>query len=123
MGDRFNPVWVLNSANTSFVAHVEQEPTAQVTLMVEADAAGMGLLSTMRAGSTQFLRIKATSANTAGVGNPYSLTLDQAVKVSDVGDFSDEDGVYAIEYTFDVVYDATWAKALQVELVNKQTAL
>lgn len=124
VGDRFNPVWVLNSAQPSFVAHVEAEPSAQVTLTLEADAQAMALLTTMRAGATQFLRIKATDDALAGAATePYSLTLDQAVKVSDVGDFSDEDGVYAIELTFDIVHDVTWGKALSVAVVNKITAL
>jgi hypothetical protein len=43
--------------------------------------------------------------------------------VSDVGNFSDEDGVYAIEWTFDMVHDGTWGKAFTVAVVNKVTAL
>lgn len=125
IGDRFNPVWVLNSALTSFVAHVESQPKATIKLTFEADAQGMALLTTMRAGTTQFMRIVATApAPFAGsVSAPYSLTLDQAVKVSDVGNFSDEDGVYAIEMTFEIVHDATWGKALIATAVNKITAL
>lgn len=124
IGSRFNPVWVLNSANSSFVSHVEVEPSAEITLMVEADAAGMALLTQMRAGSTKFLRIKGTSATLAGsTTEKYSLKWDAAVKVKEVGDFSDEDGVYAIEWTLEQVYDATWGKAFTVDLVNKETAL
>ena len=121
VGDRFNPVWVLNSANNSFVAHVEQEPSAQLTLLMEADTEGMAQLTQMRGGLTRFVRVKGTSADMAGTAIPYSLTLDQAVKVSDVGDFSDEDGVYGIEWTFDMVYDSTWTKALEVAIINKQS--
>ena len=36
MSDRFGPLWVLNSANDSFVATLETEPTAEVAVMVEA---------------------------------------------------------------------------------------
>lgn len=122
-GDRFNPLWTLNSANTSFAAHVESLPSAQFRLRVEADAQGMGLLTTMRAGSTKFLRIAAISADLAGVGFPYRLTIDGACKVASVSEFSDDDGVYAIEWTFNAVYDSTWANAFKIELVNKQTAL
>lgn len=124
ISSRFNPVWVLNSANNSYVAHVEVEPAAEITLMVEADTVGMGFLTQMRAGSTQFLRIKGTSATLAGAATEkYSLTWDAAVKVKEVGDFSDEDGVYAIEWTLEMVYDATWGKAFTVDLVNKETSL
>lgn len=124
IGSRFNPVWVLNSANASYVAHVEVEPTAEITLLMEADAEGMGFLTQMRAGSTKFLRIKGTSATLAGATTEkYSLTWDAAVKVKEVGDFSDEDGVYAIEWTLEQVYDSGWGKAFTVDLVNKETTL
>lgn len=120
LGDRFAPVWTLNSANNSFAAHVETEPSAQIAITVEADSAGMALLTQMRGGTTQFMRIKATSPDMAGTAFPYSLTWDAAVKVSDVGDFDDNDGVYAIEWTLDMVHDGTWTKAFEVALVNKQ---
>jgi len=123
IGSRYAPVWVVNSAQQAFVAHVETEPTVQFTFMVEADTQGMGPLATLRAGSTQFVRFKATSADLAGTGNPYSFTLDCAGKVSGVSNFQDQDGVYAIEYTWDVVYDPTWTNAMLATVVNKQTAL
>lgn len=125
VSDRFGPVWVLNSANTSFVATIESEPKAEVKLMVEADSGGMGILTNMRNTSTQFLRVSATSQDNAGSTgtNKYSLQWDAAVKVKDVSDFSDEDGVYAIEWTFDMVHDATWGKAFTVSNVNSLSAL
>lgn len=124
LGDRFNPLWVLNSTLSSYAAHVESEPNAQVTLLMEADAEGMAQLTQMRAGSTKFLQIKATSTELAGAATQmYELKLDTAVKVAEVGDFSDEDGVYAIEWTFDMVYDGTWGKAFNVDLINKETTL
>lgn len=124
IGDRFNPVWVLNSANTSFVAHVESEPSAQVTLLMEADTQGMTPLTTARAGATRFVRIKGTSPTLAGsTTEPYSFIFDGACKVSEPGDFSDEDGVYAIEWTMDLVHDTTWGKAFLASLTNKETAL
>lgn len=123
-GDRFNPVWVLNSANPSFVAHVEAEPNAQITLMMEADTEGMAQLTQMRAGSSKFIRIKGTSPLLAGAATEkYSFAWDACIKVAEVGDFSDEDGVYAIEWTFDMVHDGTWGKAFSVDVVNKETTL
>lgn len=124
ISSRFNPVWVLNSANNSYVAHVEVEPTCEIVLLVEADAEGMGFLTQMRGGTTKFMRIKCLSPTLAGdTTEKYSLTWDAAVKVREVGDFSDEDGVYAVEWTLEQVYDAAWGKAFTVDLVNKETAL
>jgi hypothetical protein len=124
LGDRFNPVWVLNSANNSYVAHVEAEPTATVVLLMEADAEGMAALTQMRAGTTKFMRVKATSPVLAGAATVFhSLTWDMAVKVSEPGDFDDTDGLYTIEWTFEMVHDGTWGKAMTVALVNTLTAL
>ena len=103
---------------------VESEPNAQLTLLMEADAEGMAQLTQMRAGTTKFCRIKCVSPTLAGSATQfYELDIDTAIKVADVGDFSDEDGVYAIEWTFDIVYDGTWGKAFDVNLWNKETTL
>jgi hypothetical protein len=123
VGSRFNPLWTLNSVNSSFAAHVEAEPSAQFRIKMEADAEGMAQLTTMRQGATRFMQIRCTSPDLAGAAIPYSLTINLAGKVSGVGNFEDADGVYAIEWTFDVVYDATWAHALLIDVINKQTAL
>jgi hypothetical protein len=123
LGSRYAPVWVLNSAQQAFVSHVEVEPTAQVTFMVEADTQGMTPLTALRAGTTQFIRLKATSADAAGVGNPYSVQFDVAAKVSGISNFQDQDGVYAIEYTWDMVHDPTWTKAFLATIINKQILL
>lgn len=124
VGDRFGPVWVLNSAQTSYVAVVETEPTCEITLLMEADTEGMAQLTQARAGSTKFIRIEGLSSQLAGaVTQKYRFAWDAAIKVKDVGDFSDEDGVYAIEWTFEQVYDAAWGNAMVATVVNKEATL
>jgi hypothetical protein len=123
IGSRYNPVWVVNSAQQAYVSHVEVEPTVQFTFMVEADTQGMTPLASLRTGTSQFVRLKATSVDLAGVGNPYSVQFDLAGKVSALSNFQDSDGVYAIEYTWDVVYDATWGNALLATIINKLVTL
>lgn len=124
LGDRFGPVWPINSTLSSFAAHVETEPNAQVTLLMEADAEGMAQLTQMRGGSTKFLRILGTSPQLAGnTTEKYKFQWDTAIKVAEVGDFSDEEGVYGIEWTFDMVYDGTWGKNFECKVTNKETAL
>jgi hypothetical protein len=124
VGDRFNPVWVLNSTLPSFVAHVEAEPSAEITVLQEADAEGMAQLVQMRGAITKFARVGATSPDLAGAATQkYTWTFDAAVKVADNGGFSDEDGVYATEWTFTIVHDSTWTKAMTTSLINKVTAL
>jgi hypothetical protein len=123
IGSRYSPVWVVNSAQQAFVSHVEVEPTAQFTFMVEADTQGMTPLTALRNGTSQFVRLKATSADLAGVGFPYSVQFDLAGKVSAISNFQDQDGVYALEYTWDVVYDPSWTNAILATVINKMVTL
>lgn len=125
LGDRFNPVWVIDSSKTSFVDKVEGQPSATFGITAEADAQGMGLLTTMRAGTTKFIRLKCTGPNiyTGGVTVNHSLTIDMACKVGDTGSFDDDDGLQVFDWTFDLVHDTTWGKALTVTLINTLSAL
>ena len=101
----------------------EAAPTVKVKLKLEADATGMGLLTQMRAGSSKFIQIKAVGAL---IATSYYYTLDCTFcgkVIEDPTEFSDEDGIYAIEWTFDVAYDSTWTKAMLIEVTNTITAL
>jgi hypothetical protein len=120
---RFGPVFPLATAmGTGYAAIVETEPTLECTFKMEADAEGMGLLNTLRAGVSKFLRILGTGAEIEAPYN-YELQIDTAVKVSEVSEFSDEDGLFAIEWTFTGVHDATWGKATQIDIINTIQAL
>lgn len=122
MGSRFSPVWPLDSTLTSFATHVETPPTSELRIMLEADSQGMALLTPLRNGDKRFIRIKAVGAQIE-TGNFYTFQHDLCGIVSEVGDFSDQDGVYAIEWTFAATYDATWAKATEIQVINKLSAL
>lgn len=122
ISDRFSPVWPLDAAVSGFAAHVETAPKASLKLLVEADANGMAPLTAVRAGAKRWIRVKSTGATIASTYK-YSFIADLCGVISDVGEFSDQDGVYAIEWTFDVAYDATWQKALTIALTNTLTGL
>lgn len=122
ISDRFGPVWAL-TGTTDYAATVETAPNLEIKMMVEADAAGMALLTAMRAGTTKFLRIEATGATISAGPAKYKATFDTAVKVTDVEPFSDEDGVYAIEWTFNGFLDTTSGKVTEVAIVNTLGAL
>lgn len=122
LGGRFNPLWVLDASQSSWVAHVEAEPAMEMKLMVEADSEGMGLLTQMRSGTSKFMRIQAVGPVIAS-SYYYTLTIDICGKVQPPSEFSDEGGVYAIEWTLQGAYDATWTKSVQVELTNTISAL
>ena len=118
------PFWSVDSSQTSWAGTVEAEVDATLKIKVEADSAGMGFLTDLRAGSTKFLRLKSTSAQLVGTATPYSLTWDMAAQIMEPPkEFADNDGVFCLEYTFGIVHDATWGKALTCTLVNKLAAL
>lgn len=121
--NRFLPLWTVNQSQTSFVTHVEVKPTATLRLTVEADAAGQAHLTNARAGTTEFIRIEAIGDIIEAGTIPYKARFDLAAKVNAISDFKDDQGVYAVDYTFDIVHDSGWGKALQVVLTNTLTAL
>jgi hypothetical protein len=114
--NRFGPIWALNG-DISFAAHAELEPQAQYTLLMEADDEGMSNLPTMRAGDTIWMKIAATGPIVDG-STHYSYTETAALKISNVSEFRDEQGVYSNEWTMNAVHDATWGKAFQIVVVN-----
>jgi len=122
LSDRFGPVWTLDSAVSGFAAHVETELKCTLKLLVQADAQGMALLPAMRNGDKRFVRLRTTGPIIEG-STPYLFQVDMCGVVSDVGDFSDEDGVYAIEWTLQATYDSDWRKALSVTVQNTLSAL
>lgn len=120
---RHAPLWALLCTAGSWVGTIETAPTIQMKLLMEADAEGVALLTQMRAGSAKFVRIQAVSDTLAGTGYYYTLTHEMAGFVSNVSEFRDEDGVYALEWTLDAKYDATWGYAYMASLINKVSAL
>lgn len=125
ISDRFGPLWVVDAAEQSFVTTVEIEPTVEFTLMQMADATAMGNLTAMRAGQSKFLRLEAVGPRIYDGPTDYfhKFTLDLAGQVKDISEFSDEDGVYAIEWTFGNVYDTTWGKSMHCEVVTSTASL
>lgn len=119
---KYQPLWVVDSAQASFIDVVESTPAATFSALVEADAAGVGFLANVRAGDTRFVRILCTGPLIAGATS-YKLQIDMAAKFGKPSPYSDEAGVYAVEHTWTVVFDAAWAKAMQVVLTNLQATL
>lgn len=125
IGSRFTPLWVVDRAVSSFVATVEGEPEVEFTITQMADAQAMENLTALRTGATRFLRLEARGPQIYGGGTPiyHQMRIDMAGQVSEVGEFSDEDGVYAIQWTFGGVHNPTWNKAMAVEVITTTAAL
>jgi hypothetical protein len=122
VANRFNTLWVLDASQTSFVAVVETAPTVSLKLKMEADSAGMALLTTMGAGTTKWARIKCTGA-AIETGKYYTLQIDGAYVLGEPSEFSDEDGVYAIEWNAEAIYDATAGKTIEAYMRNQVASL
>ncbi|HEV8639447.1 MAG TPA: hypothetical protein VG370_35000 [Chloroflexota bacterium] len=122
IGDRFNPVWPLNAALTSFDATVEAKPTATLKLTLGNDTAGQAFLATMRTGASKFVRIEAIGALIEGA-IPYKLRIDCHCLVADAPDKGDVEGLSTLEWTFRVAHNAAWGRALQVVVTNALTGL
>lgn len=128
LGSRFSPVWPIDaSLEATFAAIIESEPDLTCSLSMEADSNGVALLSAMRTSTRKFLRIEAIGAEIDAAGTApnknYRLTIDTAVEIVDTPGFSDNDGVYTIDWNFVGVVDETWTKAFSIEVINKLTAL
>lgn len=122
LGDRRNPVWVLDAAQSSYVATVETMPTTEVTLRMAADSVGEGLYTSMRAGSTKFLRVEAVGPIIEGA-IPYKARFDMAMKVTDAPSYDDEEGLRVIEWSGQLFTDPTSSKAFEAVITNNLTAL
>lgn len=120
--NRFAAVWPLDCSLTGFAAHVETEPKPILKLLVAADSVGMGYLDKMRAGDRKFIRIEATGAEIED-GNTYKIRHDISAEVIGVSEFKDEQGVYALEWTFQAIYYESWARAFRFYVTNTLTGL
>lgn len=127
--DRYNPAWFVNCSISSFTTWVENPDGAQggVTMTLEADTVGLGLLDNLRAGDTVFLRLESFGPVIYDAGTKpnlrHTFQWDLALKVESVDAFSDEDGIYAIPFTLKPVHDVTWGKAMSVLVRNKVATL
>lgn len=121
--DRFDPAWFVNSAINGFGAHIEIDPTNELTLACEADAVGMGFLTQLRANTVKFLRITCTGPQIGAGPAIYSATFDFCVAVNAGTDLKDADGVFGSEWPLTVTHDPTWGKAFEVKIINSLTTL
>jgi hypothetical protein len=121
LDDMYSAVWPLNSALTGHDGYIQSQPSSESSMLLQADAAGLAFLDNVRAGTTGYLRIKATGAIIEGA-IPYSFMVDMPVQVSEVGSMEDSNGIYAIPWTFQPVDDGV-NPPLSFTVVNTLLAL
>ena len=101
---------------------VEKVPTIQAKLKLATDTVGMGLLTTMRAGTTKWFQIKATGG-LIGETFYHDFQCDFPAQIEAPGDMADEDNLYVLEYSLIPIHDATWGKAFQIDVITNVSAL
>lgn len=120
--DRYGAVWTVDSSQNSWSDKVETRPSANFNLVLKNDAEGMAWLPYMRAGTKMFVRVEAIG-ETIEDAYTYKYTHDMCVVVNEPTGWSDNDGVWAVEWGCQLAYDSTWGKALEVKIINEITAL
>jgi hypothetical protein len=109
--DYYTQFWPLVRANASWGSQIDTAPKCEVKWKLEADSTGMGQWTTyLQTGNTAYIRVDALG-QTIDVPNSVAASFrhDMAVKITNVSDFADADGVYAVEYTGVVVEDSAWS--------------
>lgn len=119
---RFAPAWYTNSAVASFSSHVETKPRITFTTMLNADPVAMGLIPVMRIGDRRYLRWTAAGPGVGTAADTYLFQCDMVGEVSAVSPFSDQGGIYAIDYTWTIVDDGS-NPPITIKVVNALTSL
>lgn len=101
---------------------IESVPNLSSRIKLATNTAGMGLLATMRAGTTQWFRITAIGAL---IASTYynTLEIDFPAQILDVGEFADDEGIYMVEYGLAGIHDPTWGKAFEIRVTTTVSAL
>ncbi|MEL7626985.1 MAG: hypothetical protein AAGU15_09020 [Anaerolineaceae bacterium] len=116
--DKFALAWPIGSDPFQ----VEGVPTNTARLTVATDTNGMALVGKLRDGSTKWFRIQAIGPVIDGAIT-HKLTIDFPAKVAELGDMNDQEKVWVIQYGLQPVHDATWTKALDIQIVTDLEAL
>ena len=119
---RYGPYYTLNCAEDSFSTMVEMPPTVQLTIKMQANSEGLAYLTQLRNGGTVYFRIKAVG-DTISSAEEYEFTLDFAGKITAASELADQDGIYAVTWTWDAVPTLTNGGPVEIAIVNNVTAL
>jgi hypothetical protein len=122
--DRYELIRVLDAALGGSPAAIAEVPvTFQMDMQMAADSFGRGLITAAEDGEPKLIRIELISGTEIESGFPYSMTIDFHAMIGDGGDEDERNGAQAINWTWSAVYNATWNKAVEINIVTGQTAL
>ena len=124
----YGQYWPINRANASYTSHLDLLPKNELKITLQANSTGIAVRGNyLQPGTRAYVRVAGVGAT---IDTPNSIkaafTHDMAVFVSDMAEFSDVDGVYAVEYTLQVAEDMAWTQfgtAQKLVLTNAISAL
>lgn len=122
LGDKFNPVWYLNSATNSFgdVVDVAHDITAQMSM--HHNAQSRAFFADLADNGGFYMRFQATGPDEIEAGIFERVRLDMAFNFETPND-DDYDGLYGKAYDLGSVYDSTLGGHWKMQVRNRLTAL
>ncbi len=121
----FGPVWAM-TGGASWNAYADLPPKTTGKIMLEANAEGMALLPYLQAGTIMYLRCDLLGPEIDVPNSIYAeFRHDMAVKFGKPAAFKDEQGIFAIEWEYEVVEDPNWSSGQShvIRVTNLLTAL
>lgn len=116
--DKFGLAWPVGQNPEA----VEGEPNASGKITVATDTAGMGLIAALRSATTKWFRIEATGKAIEDVYS-HKLTIDFPAQIESVSDPKNLDNVFTIDFGLLPIHDASWGKAMNIEIVTNLASL
>jgi hypothetical protein len=108
--DYYTQFWPIVRANASWISQIDQAPKVEVKLTIEADTVGMSFLTQLQTGAYLYMRVDAVGP-IIDIPNSINASFrhDMALKVTNIQDFADKDGVYSTQFTFVLAEDSGWS--------------
>lgn len=120
--NKMDVVRPIRSTVTSFDGVVETKPDVDITLSMSADNIGRAMLTTMRNSGKKYLRVKCQGETISG-SEKYTLQIDQAVQIMELSGPEDQNGIFALNWTFRAVEDSSLPGGFKITLENTVNAL
>jgi hypothetical protein len=106
----YGEYWPIARANASYSGHVDLLPKDELKLKLEADSTAIAIKGNyLETGARCYVRVDAQGPV---IDSGHSINAvfqhDLVCFVADISELSDTDGVYSVEYTFQVAEDTAW---------------
>lgn len=123
----YDGYWPINRANASYTSLLDKEKKHELKLTLQANSTGIAVKGNyLETGDRCYVRVAGVGPMIDGANSVNAaMQHDMALFVTNMAEFSDVDGVYAVEYTLAVAEDAAWStgEAQKMTLTNLLTGL